>query len=158
VQAPAADHARELDHGGGARQLGLGAAPERVAVRDDDEAGPGLADLAGDDRRQLALPVGGLGPEARRADLVGAHRPEDLGQPARERRVAAVARAALREGLRPGVEVRVGAHGREGVRLERRADRARPIAERERGHDEREQDRDESCAVDPRVEHANFGG
>ena len=61
---PPRDHARQLDHRRGARQLGARAAAQRVAVGDDHEAGARLADLARDDRGQAALAVGRLGLEA----------------------------------------------------------------------------------------------
>ena len=102
---PPRDHARELDHRRGARQLGARPAAERVAVGDHHEPRARLADLARDDRGQAALAVGRLGLEGGRADLIGAHGAEGAGQPGGQRRVAAVARAARREGARPRVEV-----------------------------------------------------
>ena len=158
LQTPAAHHAGQLHHGRGARQLGARAAAQRVAMGHHHEAGARLADLARDDRGQAAPAVGRLGLERRRADLVGAHGTEGGGQLGGQRRVAAVARAARRIGAGPRVEVGLRARGREGVGLERGPDGPGTVAERERAHDQREEDRDEGCAVDPRVEHANSAG
>jgi hypothetical protein len=122
------------------------------------EARARLADLARDDCGQAAPAVGRLGLERRRADLVGAHGAEGGGQLGGQRRVAAVARPARRKGAGPCVEVGQRARGGEGVGLERGPDGPGTVAERERAHDQREQDRDEGSAVDPRVEHAKFAG
>ena len=158
LQPPVARHTRQLEHRRGARQLRAGAAPERVAVGHHHEARTGLADLARDDRGQAALAVGGLGLEGGRAHLIGTHRAEGGGQPGAECRIAAVARAARRIGTGPRVEIGLGARRREGVGLERGPDGAGTIAQRERAHDQRKEDRDEGCAVDPRVEHAKSAG
>ena len=86
-------------------------------------------------------------------------RTEGGGQPRGQRRVAAVARAARRIGARPtrrGRPARASAEKASGSSVVPMG--RGPVAERERAHDQREEDRDEGCAVDPRVEHANSAG
>ncbi len=156
------EHACELEQRRRARQFGaraVRAGARRIAVRDDhDRARVGRARALRDDRRERALAVDRLRRELARVYLKAAA--GRAAEPAQRRRdvsgqrlIAAAARRARGELARERVRFGECAGAFEGVRRERRAERAGAAGQRERGDRQREDEREERRSVQPAVEH-----
>ena len=128
----------------------------RITIGD----GAGRAGRWRDDRAQRAFAVDRL-----RVEAIGVHREAAAGgaaerlrarlrDVARERFVAAAARAPLREVAREALQFGVRGRAFEGVGRERRGERQRARPERERGDRKREQEGHEGRSVEAPVEHA----
>jgi hypothetical protein len=153
-------HAAELDERGGARQLGLGPALGRVAMGDDDDLRGRDPGAAGDDVHQRAVAVDRLALQPRQPDV---ERPRAAGKPgvAQARRhalgqrlVGGVAGAPVRERPRHVAEIPERPLRLECVGCQGAAQRSRKILERERGEDQREEDRCQRGTVEARVQHS----
>ncbi len=160
LRLPGGEHPREFEQRRGPGELRLRAPARGVAVGEEHDRGlPGGAGPLRDHRRERALPVDRL-----RAEAAGAHREASRGgapQPAQASRhvggeppIARAAGAAVGEAPRRGSpEWRRRARLRRprGARLE--LERGGAPGQGEPRDHQREQQREEGCAVDTSVEH-----
>ncbi len=159
AQLARAEHARQLEQRGGARQLGQAGALERVAMREDDDPAARQAGPHADDGLDFAV---ALARDAEGRALVAVRAAQRVGHAVGERGVVGRSGAPVRERARQlGERVpqrRAASEGalaveRVGGQLRRRGRRA--VGEREGDDEQRDERRQEGSPIYPNVEHGS---